>query len=265
MSTAPHPVRVGRRFAGGLAAATFVLAAAAAEVSAAGDAFDAFTEAGGERLRPASTDELREALVGLAERRLATGGLHVDAARVRLTLSRPLRFDEPLEAVPLWRAGSRPGPLPLRFALRRHGDAEAVQAVLAAPLQADAWTVSRRVERGAPLACSDLQATRRPLPAVPAGALGTPCRLAAGAVALRPLSPSDLVRADDAGERPAVLADDTLQLRVSSGSVALQARAVALSDGRLGETVRVRVPGRAATFRARVVAPGAATLAEGVR
>ena len=105
MSTAPHPLRAGRRFVGGLVAATFVLAAAAAEVSAAGDAFDAFAEAGGERLRPASTDELREALVGLAERRLAADGLHVDAARVRLTLSRPLRFDEPLEAVPLWRAG----------------------------------------------------------------------------------------------------------------------------------------------------------------
>jgi len=265
MRAALHPVRAGRRFARGLAAASFVLLAAQGGAAAAGDASDAFAEAGGERLRPASEDELREALSALAERRLAPDGLHVDPARARLTLSRPLRFDAPLEAVPLWRAGPRPVPLPQRFALRRHGDAAAVQATLAAPLRADAWTVSRRVERGEPLACSDLQATRQPLPAVPADALGTPCRLAAGAVALRPLSPSDLVRADDAGARPAVLADDTLQLRVSSGAVALQARAVALSDARLGETVRVRVPGRAATFRARVVAPGAATLAEGVR
>lgn len=262
MRQALNPVRSGGRCAGGLAAVSFVLLAAAGDVSAASDAF---AGAGGERLRPASEDELREALLRLAERRLAADGLHVDAARARLTLQRPLRFDEPLEAVPLWRAGPRPAPLPLRFALRRTGDAEAVQATLAAPLQADVWTVTRRVGRGEALACGDLQASRRPLPALPADALGAPCRLAAGAVALRPLSPSDVVRASDAGERPAVLADDTLQLQLSSGTVALQARAVALSDGRLGETVRVRVPGRAAIFRARVVAPGAATLAEDVR
>jgi flagella basal body P-ring formation protein FlgA len=258
MSPALHPVRAGRRFAGGLAAATFLLLAAAVEFSAAGDAF---SEAGGEWLRPASEDELREALVGLAERRFAADGLHVDAARARLTLSRPLHFDEPLEAVPLWRAGPRPVTLPLRFALRREGG-EAVHAVLAAPLQADAWTVERRVERGDPIACSDLRAIRRSRTAVPADALGTPCRLAPGAVALRRLSPSDVLRAGDAGERPAVRADDTLQLRVSHGAETLQARAVALSDGRLGETVRVRVPGRPAPFRARVTAHGAATLVE---
>jgi flagella basal body P-ring formation protein FlgA len=140
-----------------------------------------------------------------------------------------------------------------------------VQATLAAPLQLDVWSVARHVDRGAPLACGDLRATRRPLPAVPKDALGAPCRLAAGAVALRSLSPSDVVRAGDAGERPAVLADDALRLQVSHGAVALQAPAVALSDGRPGDTVRVRVPGRSATFRARVLAPGVAALAEDVR
>jgi len=273
MRPALHALHPGRRPAGGLAAATLVLLAAAGDASAAGGASavgGASAEAGGERLRPSSQLELREALIALAERRLAASGLHVDAARARLTLSRPLRFDEPLEVVPLWRAGPRPAPLPLplRFALRRDGGEGgeggdgALLATLAVPLQAEVWTVSRPVERGERLACSDLQAARRPLAAVPADALDAPCRLAAGAVTLRRLSPSDVVRAGDAGERPAVLVDDALQLRVSQGAVALQARAVALSDGRLGETVRVRVPGRPAPFRARITAQGVATLLE---
>ena len=265
MRPALHALHPGRRPAGGLAAATLVLLAAAGDASAAGGAS---AEAGGERLRPSSQLELREALIALAERRLAASGLHVDAARARLTLSRPLRFDEPLEVVPLWRAGPRPAPLPLRFALRRDGGEGGeggdgvLLATLAVPLQAEVWTVSRPVGRGERLACSDLQAARRPLAAVPADALDAPCRLAAGAVTLRRLSPSDVVRAGDAGERPAVLVDDALQLRVSQGAVALQARAVALSDGRLGETVRVRVPGRPAPFRARITAQGVATLLE---
>lgn len=218
-------------------------------------------------LRPASDGELRDALGRLAETRLGPLGLHLDMSRARLALSRPLAAGPALQARPAWPAGVRPQtlPLPLPFELRPLGGGPVLRATLAVPLHADVWTARRRVERGERLSCADLRPGRRALHAWPADALGVPCRLPAGAVALRRLAAHDVLRHGDLGTLPAVLAERELELVVESGRVAVRTRAVALSDARLGETVPVRVPGRPAVFQARVTAPGVAALAEARR
>ena len=218
-------------------------------------------------LRPASDGELRDALGRLAETRLGPLGLHLDMSRARLALSRPLAAGTSLQARPAWPAGIRPQtlPLPLPFELRPLGGGPVLRVSLAAPLHADVWTAGRRVERGERLSCADLRPGRRSLHAWPADAIGLPCRLPAGAVALRRLAAHDVLRHGDLGMLPAVLAERELELVVESGRVALRTRAVALSDARLGETVPVRVPGRPAVFQARVTAPGVAALAEARR
>lgn len=62
-----------------------------------------------------------------------------------------------------------------------------------------------------------------------------------------------VVQAKDVEPSPAVWADTTVDVRVTSGAIVIETQAVAEEDGRVGDTVHVRNPTTASIFSARVV------------
>jgi flagella basal body P-ring formation protein FlgA len=66
----------------------------------------------------------------------------------------------------------------------------------------------------------------------------------------------------DLEERPPVLAGDDVDVAVKHRSIAIETRAVALREARLGESVELKNPDSAQTYRARVTGPGRAEVSD---
>lgn len=71
-----------------------------------------------------------------------------------------------------------------------------------------------------------------------------------------PLAPGAVLTAAQVETRPAVARQQSVSVKVNAGPVELQTVGVALSDGRIGEVVRVLNPESMQSYAARVVADG---------
>lgn len=203
-----------------------------------------------------TADTLRAGLLRLAGERLHASGLSIDAADAQVGTSRPLAPGAGFELVALWPSGRHAPPLPLQFELRpvAVGAEAPVRAWLSAPLLREVLVPRHKAARGAALSCDELAVERKPLRLVPAQALMPPCALAGAMVLKRALLPGEPLRAGDLGPVQAVTAHQAVSVRVVVGQVALEKSGVALGDGDVGDSVRVRLSGTAQPVDAKVVA-----------
>lgn len=206
-------------------------------------------------VRPVSAATLRSDLLQLSRTFLAPVGLSIDVGHVQLATSRPLADGERFSARPLWFESSAAPPLPLVFELRSLDGSEIpVRATLSVALQREVLALRRRVERGAPLVCDDVEVSSKPLRLVPTHALQPPCELPSNAQMRRVLLAGEVLRQGDARVPPEVVAQASVNVRVKVGRIVLEKVGTALADARKGESVRVRLNGGGQVLRGRVVA-----------
>lgn len=84
----------------------------------------------------------------------------------------------------------------------------------------------------------------------------------ANARSRRTIAAGAIVVAADVEPAPSVLAEQEVDVRVVSGSVAIDTRAIAEQEGSLGDIIRVRNPASTATYMARVVGSGKTQVVE---
>ncbi|HEY6923386.1 MAG TPA: flagellar basal body P-ring formation chaperone FlgA [Steroidobacteraceae bacterium] len=212
--------------------------------------------------------ELQARLISLAQERLQSAGLLVDASRARMSLSERLPAGVDLfEVRSTWPEGVRQPPLPLAFMVRaRTGTASAqrwFRVSLAIPVRRQVLVAGRTLPKGSSVGCADLTPEYRNLGEVPAGALSVPCELGPGVVVLRHMGRRDVVRGLDVGAAPAVAAGMPVAVTTRAGAISVTATGIAVNDAMVGDRVEVRLTGPSRTRHVRVTAAGAAKL-EGI-
>lgn len=136
-----------------------------------------------------------------------------------------------------------------------------------APLRIRAGVVDTAYAAAVPIAAgsvlrrSDLLAEATICWGPPPGAGGS--RPGPGWVARTNLAEGDRIAWPAAVAPPLIEAGESVRLEWERGAVRVVMEGTALNGARLGETVRVRVPGRPERLLGRVVAPGSAILADG--
>lgn len=211
------------------------------------------------RIQANGSRELKERLLDLAEERLRPMQWFLDRSRAQLMLSSSLPAGAAFDVTASWPAAGVDAPeLPLAFDLRPSLPAGTtsdppIHAVLSAPLMRDVAVASRRLHKQSSVQCSDLGVNRVPARSLPKRPLQLPCEVAAQAVALREISPGDVLRADDIGTPLDVVAGAHVTLNLIAGGVAIDAAAVALTDARIGDLTEVRLEHPTRTFKARVI------------
>ena len=224
-----------------------------------------------------SPQALRARLVSLAQERLQSAGLLLDASRARLSLSERLPPEVSVfEVCTAWPAGARVPPLPLTFAIRA-GFATKPAAVampvasisrqslwtyatLAVPVRQQVWVANRNLAKGSSVGCSDLTMEYRDLRDVPGEALSTPCDLQPDEVVLRYVGRRDIVRRQDVGAAPAVTAGKPVAVTTLVGGISVTVTGIALTDAMIGDRIGVRLSGPTRTRRGRVSGAGVAKL-----
>jgi flagella basal body P-ring formation protein FlgA len=206
---------------------------------------------------------LQDSLLALAADRLRPSGLSIDRARARLSLSAALPAVQTFEVLSAGSQEADPPSLPLRFELRPlAGSAVSlpIQVTLAVALQRDVPVAVRHLSKGSDVTCADITLDRRDIRQSPRLSLPLPCDIPAGTVALHDISRNDVVRSLDIGKVPDVSARTPVHITASAGGVSVTASAIALSDGRVGDRIEVRMQRPARTLRARVIGAGAVQL-----
>lgn len=91
------------------------------------------------------------------------------------------------------------------------------------------------------------------------------CEPSALGVLRHPISANTVLSKADILPDTATLRNEPTTLKVRVGGVVVEAQGQAMADALVGQTVPVRVEGLSATVNARMVAPGLASLSEGVQ
>ncbi len=122
------------------------------------------------------------------------------------------------------------------------------------------WVTTSALTKGGAVDCTTVTAERRPVSRARAAWQGD-CASASGLQVQRSLDRGDVVRMSDVGTPPDVKQDSEASVAVDVGVIRIDARGIALADGRLGEDIPVRLLGQGKVVRATVIAPGQLTLA----
>jgi flagella basal body P-ring formation protein FlgA len=205
---------------------------------------------------------LREQLVRLAEEHLRPLGLFVERERTWMSLSGPLPANG-FDVQPSWTSAQIPG-LPLTFdVLPDSAGARSIRATLGVTLMRDVCVAARRLRRGSAVSDADLTLQRRAFEDLPKRSLTGRCELDRDLVALRDIAQGDIVRAQDVGNAPAVMAGSPVNVSVSANAVSVTTRAIALADASVGDQIDVRLQRPRRTLRTRVIGPGLVQLMDG--
>jgi len=160
---------------------------------------------------------------------------------------------EPGSVIATVAPGGRVGQ-PSRFVLWR-GGRQIGYAVATVEVTADFMKPLHAIARDEVVEASDVTADRGRLPHVPFIRLPGPDEVI-GASARRALAAGEPILNGLVVEIPAVRSGDTVQARLTRGSVQIVARALASGTGRIGDVIRVRSLGAARVVTARITAPG---------
>jgi len=180
----------------------------------------------------------REAFGASSEIEVTLGMVNpAEPGTVTATVAPGARVGQPSRFV-LWRGGRRIG-----------------YAVATVEVTADFMKPVHAIARDEVVDASAVAADRGPLPRVPF--LRLPGRdEVIGSSARRALAAGEPILNGLVMEVPAVRSGDTVQARLTRGTLQIVARAVASGTGRIGEVIRVRSHGAARLIRARITAPG---------
>ncbi len=143
---------------------------------------------------------------------------------------------------------------PSRFVLWRDGR-QVGYAVATVEVTADYMKPVRAIARDEVVDASAVVAERGPLPRVPFLRLPGKDEVI-GASARRALTAGEPILNGLVVEIPAVRSGDTVQARLTRGSMQIVARAVASGTGRVGDVIRIRSLGAARVVAGRITAPG---------
>jgi flagella basal body P-ring formation protein FlgA len=205
---------------------------------------------------------LQEQLVRLAEEHLRPLGLFVERERAWMSLSGPLPA-RGFDVRPSWTSAQIPV-LPLTFdVVPGSTGARPIRATLGVTLLRDVCMAARRLRKGSVVSDADLTLQRRALDELPKHSLTGRCELDRETVALRDIAEGDIVRAQDVGNAPAVMAGSPVNVSVSANAVSVTMRAIALADARVGDQIDVRLRHPTRTLRTRVIGPGLVQLMDG--
>jgi flagella basal body P-ring formation protein FlgA len=221
---------------------------------------------GAQRVRVESAGRLLDgAAIGAAalaavHARLAGAGLAAEVALERQPDAVALPEGEPglsVQAPPLEsllrpRAG-------VRVELSSDGlYAATVPVALRVRAEGEVLVARRGLARGALLRCEELQAERRDLAAL--GRMPAPAACREGQRLLEAVPAGAALAAAALQPAPAVMQGEEVALQVPGRGLRVEARAVALADGQLGQTVAVRALRGSAPVAARVTAAGVVQL-----
>ncbi len=143
---------------------------------------------------------------------------------------------------------------PSRFLLWR-GTRQVGYAVATVEVVTDVMKPQRAIARDEVVEASAVAMDRGRLPSVPF--LRLPGRdEVIGASARRALAAGEPILNGLVAEVPAVRTGETVQARLTRGSLEIHARAVASGTGRIGDVIRVRTIGAERVVAARITAPG---------
>jgi flagella basal body P-ring formation protein FlgA len=208
---------------------------------------------------------LKEGLLSLLQERLPTGVV-ADREHAWMSLSSALPAAESFEVRPLWSGEASEAALPFTFEVRpkvrvrphtsEHGsDAGALRVTLGVPLQREVWVSTRRLRKGSMVTCGDLQTQLRALQRLPKSPLLGPCAAGEGVVAQRDIASGAVMRSDDLGSALAVRAGSVVRVNTESHGITVGTTAIALSDGRVGDRIDVRLSHPWRILNTRVIAP----------
>jgi len=212
------------------------------------------------RIQADDVQSLQDGLFALTQERLRPAGLSIDEQRAWMSLSEELPKAGSFDVRPTWQADAPPQPLTFELRPTSNPRARPLQISLAAPLQREVWIAARRLRKGSAVSCADLTPQSRDLRDLPKRPLTGPCEVAAEMVALRDISPRDVIRSADIGIAPDVAAGAPVRVSVAAGGISVTTSAVALADARVGDRVDVRLPKPTRVLKTRVIGPSAVQL-----
>ena len=116
---------------------------------------------------------------------------------------------------------------------------------------------SRSIRRGDMLTGADIQRDRRRLSGTGLSAVDAP-ESVIGMVARRPIRAGDIIRSSQLAAPLAIKRGDTVKIKASNTSIAIVTSGEALSNGSVGQQIRIRNLNSERVIRARVTGPGEA-------
>lgn len=139
----------------------------------------------------------------------------------------------------------------------------AYQRSVSVPFRVNAWApalvATRALPSGAAPACDSLALQQVDIATLDSAPAGTECARLQGR--LKRALPAGMPLAAAWLQRPAAVAQgDNIALRLLQGAIELESRAVALSDGEVGQRIDVRPTASQQAVRAEIIAPGLARI-----
>jgi flagella basal body P-ring formation protein FlgA len=138
-----------------------------------------------------------------------------------------------------------------------------LRVTLAIALQREVWVAARPLLKGSVVDCSVVMRERRNIQNMPPAPLSGPCNIPLQHVVVRNIGAHDVLRSMDIGIPPAVAAGTPVNVTTAVGGIMVTARAVALTDGMVGDRIEVRLQRPARVRRIRITGPDAGLLTDG--
>jgi len=200
------------------------------------------------------------------EHSLASTGTPAGSARIELHMVGAAPEVQLAQGRVEWRPQALPADFALRSRMQVTVDAwvdGAYQRSVSVPFQVSAWApalvATRALPAGAAPGCESLAVQQVDLATLDGATAGTDCARLQGR--LKRALPAGTPLAAAWMQRPAAVAQgDNIALRLQQGAIELESRAVALSDGEVGQRIDVRPTASQQAVRAEIIAPGLARI-----